>query len=81
MNCRRAWALSRRGPALRPQTISIADLTIDTRSRQVWRAGTPAELTANEYALLEYLARHVNRVVRRAEIALGGSGHSQHRIR
>ncbi|HXG64861.1 MAG TPA: response regulator transcription factor [Blastocatellia bacterium] len=65
----RVRALSRRGPALRPQTISIADMTIDTRARQVWRAGAPAELTAKEYALLEYLARHANQVVSRAEIA------------
>jgi DNA-binding response OmpR family regulator len=65
----RARALLRRGPALRPEIINIADLTIDTRARQVWRAGNLVELTAKEYALLEYLARHVNEVVSRADIA------------
>jgi two-component system copper resistance phosphate regulon response regulator CusR len=35
----------------------------------VWRAEIPVELTAKEYALLEYLARRANEVVSRADIA------------
>jgi two-component system copper resistance phosphate regulon response regulator CusR len=65
----RVRALLRRGPALRPELISIADLDIDARARQVSRAGQAVELTAKEYALLEYLARRANEVVTRAEIA------------
>ena len=65
----RGRALLRRGPALRPETLSIADLTIDTRARQVHRAGVPLELTAKEYALLEYLARRAGEVVTRSNIA------------
>lgn len=65
----RVRALSRRGPALRPETIDIADMTIDTRARQVWRAGAAVELTAKEYALLEYLARRRGEVVSRSDIA------------
>jgi two-component system copper resistance phosphate regulon response regulator CusR len=65
----RVRALLRRGPALRPELISIADLDIDARARQVARAGQTVELTAKEYALLEYLARRANEVVTRAEIA------------
>jgi two-component system, OmpR family, copper resistance phosphate regulon response regulator CusR len=65
----RARALLRRGHTLKPQIVTIADLAIDTRSHQVNRAGKSIELTAKEYALLEYLARRVGEVVKRAEIA------------
>jgi len=65
----RLRALLRRGPALRPETLKVADLSIDTRARQVSRGGRPIELTAKEYALLEYLARRAGEVVSRAEIA------------
>jgi two-component system, OmpR family, copper resistance phosphate regulon response regulator CusR len=65
----RLRALLRRGPALRPETVKIADLIIDTRARQVRRGDRQIELTAKEYALLEYLARRGGEVVSRAEIA------------
>lgn len=64
----RMRALLRRGPELRPEAVQVADLLIDTRSRRVWRSNRPIELTAKEYALLDYLARHVDEVVGRAEI-------------
>jgi len=65
----RLRALLRRGHALRPETVEIADLSIDTRARRVRRGGLQIELTAKEYALLEYLARRAGEVVSRAEIA------------
>ena len=65
----RLRALLRRGPALRSETVELADLSIDTRARQVRRGGRQIELTAKEYALLEYLARRAGEVVSRAEIA------------
>jgi len=65
----RLRALLRRGPALRPETVKIADLIIDTRARQVRRGDRQIELTAKEYALLEYLARRGGEVVSRAAIA------------
>ncbi len=65
----RVRALLRRGPALRSEVISVADLEVDTRTRGVSRAGQPIELTAKEYALLEYLARRAGEVVTRAEIS------------
>jgi two-component system copper resistance phosphate regulon response regulator CusR len=65
----RLRALLRRGPMLRPDTINIADLVIDTRARQIRRGGRQIELTAKEYALLEYMARRAGEVVSRAEIA------------
>jgi DNA-binding response OmpR family regulator len=65
----RLRALLRRGPALRPETVEIADLSIDMRARRVRRGGRQIELTAKEYALLEYMARRAGEVVNRAEIA------------
>lgn len=65
----RVRALLRRSPSLRPDTIKLADLTIDTRAHQVRRAGATVELTAKEFALLEYLARRAGEVVTRSDIA------------
>jgi heavy metal response regulator len=65
----RLRALLRRGHIIRPDTITISDLIIDTRAHQVTRGGHKIELTAKEYALLEYLARERGRVLGRAEIA------------
>jgi heavy metal response regulator len=64
----RVRALLRRGQALRPEIIQVADLTIDTRAHRVERAGRQVELTGKEYTLLEYLARRAGEVVSRAEI-------------
>jgi DNA-binding response OmpR family regulator len=65
----RLRALLRRGPALQSPALVVGDLTIDTRTRRVHRAGRTVELTAKEYALLEFLARRADEVVGRAEIA------------
>jgi two-component system copper resistance phosphate regulon response regulator CusR len=65
----RLRALLRRGRAVRPALVTVADLSIDTRAHAVTRAGRKVELTAKEYALLEYLARERGRVLTRAEIA------------
>ena len=65
----RLRALLRRGQVVRPATIRIADLFLDTRAQQATRGGRELSLTSKEYALLEYLAREEGRVVSRAEIA------------
>lgn len=65
----RLRALLRRGRTLQPEILEIADLIIDTRSHEISRAAKLIELTAKEYALLEYLARRANQVVSRSEIA------------
>ena len=65
----RLRALARRSAAIRPALARVADLTLDTASHSVARAGKPAHLTAKEYALLEYLVLNRNRVVGRGEIA------------
>lgn len=65
----RVRALLRRGPAPLDPVLRVADLEIDTRARAVRRAGKIIELTAKEYALLEYLARRQGEVVGRADIS------------
>ena len=65
----RVRALLRRGPALYPQLIEIGDLKIDTGAHRVSRAGRHIDLTAKEYALLDYMARRCGEVVTRAEIS------------
>ncbi len=66
----RLRALIRRGRRpLIPERLRIDDLEIDTRAHRVAISGRDVSLTAREYALLEYLARHAGEVVGRAEIA------------
>jgi DNA-binding response OmpR family regulator len=65
----RLRALLRRPPQVRPETIRIDNLTIDTGSHTAARAGRPVTLTAKEYALLEFLAQNENRIVGREQIA------------
>jgi two-component system copper resistance phosphate regulon response regulator CusR len=65
----RARALLRRREALRPQVAEIADLKVDMRARKVWRENAAIELTAKEYALLEYLIQRAGEVVTRSDIA------------
>jgi two-component system, OmpR family, copper resistance phosphate regulon response regulator CusR len=47
----------------------LADLVIDFDAKEVRRAGKVIQLTAREYALLEYLARNQGKVRSRLEIA------------
>ncbi len=48
--------------------LSIADLEMDCASRKVTRAGKEIQLSAREYAILEYLMRNVNIVLSREKI-------------
>jgi two-component system copper resistance phosphate regulon response regulator CusR len=65
----RLRALLRRDSQLRPEVLEIEDLVIDSASHRVSRAGRDVQLTAKEYALLEYLARRAGHLVSRAELA------------
>lgn len=66
----RVRALLRRGtPTAAVPLLSIADLCLDPVSRQVTRAGKRLELTAKEFALLEFFLRRPGRVLSRALIA------------
>ncbi len=64
----RVKALLRRGPVTRANVLRVADLEIDRISHQVRRGGTNIKLTSREYALIEYLALNVGRVLSRSMI-------------
>jgi DNA-binding response OmpR family regulator len=64
----RLRALSRRRTA-KTATLTVANLSLDTRTRVVMRDNTLVKLTAKEYAVLECLIREPERVFTRAEIA------------
>lgn len=50
-----------------PQLV-VGDLTLDLVRHEARRAGRVIELTAKEFALLEYLMRHAGRVLTRTQI-------------
>lgn len=64
----RVRALARRRPALLPTVVSVGDLEVDLSSRRVRRTGRDIELTAKEFALLEFFVLHRGQVVDRAAI-------------
>ncbi|MGH7632338.1 MAG: response regulator [Gemmatimonadaceae bacterium] len=64
----RVEALSRRPHALAAPVLHIADLELDRNTRTVTRDGASIELTPKEYTVLEYLMRHVGRVMSRTLI-------------
>lgn len=61
----RLRALMRRESGNKSGDIVIADLRLDPSTHFVWRGETPLDLTAKEYALLEYLMRNSNRLITR----------------
>jgi two-component system copper resistance phosphate regulon response regulator CusR len=64
----RVMALLRRQPANRTHVLRVGDLEVDRLGQQVRRAGKRIDLTAKEYALLEYLVSHAGRVLSRTMI-------------
>ena len=65
----RVRALLRRGSGEAGGTLQVDDLILNPATREVTRGGARVELTAKEYALLEYLMRHAGRVLTRPMIA------------
>lgn len=65
----RVRALLRRGSGETGGLLQIDDLVLNPATREVTRGGKRIELTAKEYALLEYLMRNVGRVLTRPMIA------------
>ncbi|MBK8969168.1 MAG: response regulator transcription factor [Saprospiraceae bacterium] len=64
--------LKRQAPdweSLDEELLKVADLEINTAFKTVKRSGQEIELTAKEFALLEYLVRRNGRVSSRSEIA------------
>ncbi len=64
----RLRALLRRTAPERPAILSAAGLTLDPARREVRRGSTLITLTPREYGVLNYLMRHVDIVVSKAEI-------------
>jgi two-component system, OmpR family, response regulator len=64
----RLRALVRRAPAQRPVRLEVGDLVVDPATHEVARAGVSVALTAREFAVLEYLARHAGEAVTRASL-------------
>ena len=64
----RLRALTRRAPTERPARLEVGDLVVDPAAHSVSRRGEPVELTAREFSVLEYLARHPGEVVTRAAL-------------
>jgi DNA-binding response OmpR family regulator len=50
--------------------VTIGDIRINAATRELWIAGSPAELTQMEFDLLQLLMRSAGRVVSRDEITL-----------
>ncbi|HEY0720240.1 MAG TPA: response regulator transcription factor [Gammaproteobacteria bacterium] len=65
----RVKALLRRASGGVRNELGFGPLTLDTSQQQVRLNGTPVELTAYEYRLLEYLARHPGKVIAKHELA------------
>lgn len=65
----RVRALLRRGAPMPAPVLTLADLRLDLVTRQVTRANKRIELTAKEFALLEFFLRHPGRVLSRTLIA------------
>jgi two-component system OmpR family response regulator len=64
----RVEAIGRRPKQIRAPILRVADLELDTETREVHRAGRPIDLTPKEYTVLEYLMRHAGRVMSRTLI-------------
>ena len=65
----RVDALLRRGRAITEvKTLQVGELSLDLMRREATRDGKMLELTAKEFALLEYLMRHPGQVLTRTQI-------------
>lgn len=65
----RIRALLRRDADVGSSVIAVEDLTIDMAARQVQRGGREIQLSAREYALLEYLALNKNKALSRTTLS------------
>jgi two-component system OmpR family response regulator len=64
----RIRALIRRGSAERPAVLEAGDIRVDPSTRQVTRGGETIDVTAREFAVLEYLMRRKGDVVSKRDI-------------
>ncbi|GAB3077929.1 response regulator transcription factor [Pedococcus soli] len=64
----RLRALVRRGAPVRPVELAVGDLQLDPNKRTVSRNGHSIALTAKEFAVLQFMMRHPEVVLSKAEI-------------
>ena len=64
----RVRALLRRGAADRPAVLEAGDVRLDPASHVVSRGETTIEVTAREFAVLEYLMRRKGQIVSKREV-------------
>jgi two-component system OmpR family response regulator len=64
----RMRALIRRGSSARPTVLRAGDLHLDPATRSVTRGGTAVDVTAREFAVLEYLMRNQGNVVSKRDV-------------
>ena len=64
----RLRALTRRGPGERPAVIRVGTLELDSALHRVARGTAAIDLTAKEFALLEYLMRHPGELLSRTRL-------------
>ena len=64
----RLRSVIRRSVGKTTNVIEIGNVTIDTAARMVSVAGKPEDLTAREYALVEFMALHRGEVVTRTQL-------------
>jgi DNA-binding response OmpR family regulator len=64
----RLRALLRRDMQRKDSVLQVGDLALDPATRYVDRAGRRIDLTAREYALLEYFVRHADHVLPRQRL-------------
>lgn len=64
----RLHALLRRGSVGNSGELRVADLVLDPATKRVARAGVAIELTAREFALLEYLMHNQNIAISKAQL-------------
>jgi two-component system OmpR family response regulator len=64
----RLRALLRRGRVTRSSALLVGDLCVDPVGRRVWRGDTEVVLTAQEFSLLQTLARRPDQVLSREQL-------------
>jgi two-component system, OmpR family, response regulator len=64
----RLQAVTRRGAVERPAGLVVGDLRLDPSTHEVWRGPHRLDLTAKEFALLEYLMGRTDQVLSRTDL-------------
>jgi two-component system OmpR family response regulator len=64
----RLRAVARGGARERPTELRVDDIRVDPAARRAWRGDVEVELTAREFSLLAFLARHPGDVLSKRDI-------------